>query len=229
MRAFKEIRQLHVKQCEVGSDLLITYEKMLPELSNILVNADVKISGVYQIGHFGLWNRRREIYLHHERLARIMEKMGLQFIILSSGFLFKNHTDSKSNFQIMTREIIKRYNARGIDVGIHPHNGTSIFTFEEISSIFNFIKTPLYLVPDLYHLKKANIDFYKLQRTFSPFIKSIHIHGSTTEFKNEEELSFLFHVKNHYKGLITIESYEIMNPMLAIAQTIEDLDYLLEI
>ncbi|MFP3488671.1 hypothetical protein R0K20_13765, partial [Staphylococcus sp. SIMBA_130] len=105
-------------------------------------------------------------------------------------------TDSKEKMLEMMREIVKRYTNMGIHVGIHPHKATSIFTSEDIDLVLEYEKENISLVPDISHLKAANLNLYKFYEKYYDVITEFHIKGMKKIHDqhyqiNQEEVDFL--------------------------------------
>ncbi|MEK3907249.1 TIM barrel protein [Oceanobacillus sp. FSL K6-0127] len=200
---------MQIKKCEIGSNILLSNDPGW--IRDKVYENQLVISGVYEFGHFGVWSQRRSIYLHHDKLSKLLRYLDINFVILCSGFLFKNHTDSKEKMLEMMREIVKRYTNIGIHVGIHPHKATSIFTSEDIDLVLEYEKENISLVPDLSHLKAANLNLYKFYEKYYDVITEFHIKGMKKIHDqhyqiNQEEVDFLsFLIKSNYRKLLTLE------------------------
>ncbi|WP_250886676.1 sugar phosphate isomerase/epimerase [Bacillus sp. SM2101] len=190
-------------------------------MENALKN-NMKITGVYEFGHFGIWDNRRSIYLHHDKLSDLLYRLKIDSIILSSGFLFKNHTNSKDKFLKMISEITKRYHKNGIKVGIHPHAGTSIFTRDDIDYVLEGQKEHISLVPDLNHLRKAQVNPYDLFKVYKDHISEFHITGSEQEL---DFLSFLSREMYHQKLTLEVDRVE-SNAKVVLQNSLNNIDNL---
>jgi inosose dehydratase len=162
---------------EIGSKFLLAYENRLGDWLRLTADSEVRVSAVFEFGHFDHWNRRREIYLHHDRLGRLLENAGISSVILGPGM--KLHKVSSPQDRLnrigMVSEIAKRYEAHGVSVGIHPHWGHCIFTRDEIDHVMEHVREEIGLVPDLGHTAEADIDILELLSSYLARVPCLHV------------------------------------------------------
>jgi inosose dehydratase len=162
---------------EIGSKFFLSYEQRLNEWRQLTAESGVEVSAVYEFGHFDRWDKRREIYLHHDRLAHVLERAGIQAAVLGPGIKFHKHDAPQDRHHLiaMVSETAKRYQAHGVNVGIHPHWGHCIFTLQEIDYVMQHVPDAIGLVPDLGHTAEANIDILALLSRYQSRIQNIHL------------------------------------------------------
>ncbi|PZD96835.1 hypothetical protein DNH61_06455 [Paenibacillus sambharensis] len=163
--------------CEAGSQLLLAYADRLPLLKEQLAYCQIKLSAVYELGHFENWARRRELYLYHQKLARTLSIMDTGLVILSPGFSFTQRwsIDAASRMLELIGEMARRYRHEGISVGIHPHLGSLFFTEQQIDYFMERLPAGIGLAPDFGHLAEAQIDIPAFLRKYGCKIRSIHL------------------------------------------------------
>lgn len=177
-RGMAEVARLGYQACELGSRCLFAMQKEPEKLRELLAQHGLSAAAVFEFGHFENRVRRREVLLHHDQLARLMEQVGVNLVVLSPGTLRKRSGPTVEDLQHMTEviaQIVRRYGERGVRVAVHPHIGTSIFTMQEIDYIMASGPPELALVPDLWHCAEAGVDVSRLIAEYSSRIASIHL------------------------------------------------------
>lgn len=185
-KAISELAESNIYAIEAGSHLLFPYNKKVDQLFENLSRYKTSITAASEFGHFNNWKRRRENYIHHEKLARLLQKISVPSIILLPGILFmkKPQLEDYWNMIEIIKKIYTRYNYYGISVHIHPHYGSSIFTLEEITFFMEYLPEEIYLTPDTGHLSEANINFNTFFYKFHKRIKIIHLKDIRSKLKN---------------------------------------------
>ncbi|SEF85764.1 sugar phosphate isomerase/epimerase [Paenibacillus sp. UNC499MF] len=173
----KELAALDVAYIEIGSRLLLPFEREISRWRELLDETGHSVSGVFEFGHFAGWNRRREIYLHHDRLARMLEPAGIGRVILGPGIRLKRGWTGEDRLRMvaMVAEIHKRYSFYGVAAAIHPHISHCIYTQEEIDYVMERAPGGLGLVPDVGHLHEAGIGMRHLLKRYGPRITALHV------------------------------------------------------
>ncbi|MBV6713650.1 sugar phosphate isomerase/epimerase family protein [Paenibacillus chitinolyticus] len=173
----KELAALDVTYVEIGSRLLLPFEREINRWRELLNETGHSVSGVFEFGHFAGWNRRREIYLHHDRLARMLESAGIGRVILGPGIRLKRSwtEEDRHRMMAMVTEIHKRYSFYGVAADIHPHISHCIYTREEIDYVMERAPDDLGLVPDVGHLHEAGIAMRDLLERYGPRITALHV------------------------------------------------------
>ncbi|GKS10696.1 hypothetical protein YDYSY3_16960 [Paenibacillus chitinolyticus] len=173
----KELAALDVAYVEIGSRLLLPFEREMDRWRELLDETGHSVSGVFEFGHFAGWNRRREIYLHHDRLARMLESAGIGRVILGPGIRLKRSWTGEDRLRMvaMAAEIHKRYSFYGVAAAIHPHISHCIYTREEIDYVMERTPGDLGLVPDVGHLHEAGIAVRDLLERYGPRITALHV------------------------------------------------------
>lgn len=163
--------------CEIGSNILLSHTQKLSLFSEKLKRRKLSVSSVFELGHFENWQDRRRIYYHHDFLSKVMSQCDINYIILSPGIRRSRNPDLQyvKNMLKMITEINKRYEYRGIRVGIHPHLGSSIFTSDQINYLLENISYDIDLVPDIGHLTEAGVDVFELINKNISRIRHIHL------------------------------------------------------
>ncbi len=190
---------------EIGSKFLLRYERGVERWRALVKDGRMKVSAVYEFGHFDNWPRRREIYLHHDRLGRLMEQAGIPLVVLGPGIQFyRNRTPQNVLRMIqMVDETARRYEAHGVKAGIHPHWGHCIFTEDDIDLVMERVQAPIGLVPDLGHLAAAGVDLFRLLRKYVARTPCIHLKdGCDTDFVR----LFRYLRQSRYGGWLTLET-----------------------
>lgn len=175
-RGLKDLALSNISSVEIGSKHLLKYEHRIMDWKKKLDHARLHVSAIFEFGHFANWEKRREIYLHHDRLSKLLSKVDVDTVILGPGMRFPaKGTDRSANMIKMINEINKRYRNYGIKMGIHPHYAQCIFSESEIDTIFQQISEDIYLVPDIEHLVRANIDIIPFLQKYMDKIMAIHL------------------------------------------------------
>ncbi|MBO8162776.1 MAG: sugar phosphate isomerase/epimerase [Brevibacillus sp.] len=177
-QAMAEIAGLGFPACEMGSGPFLRYRTEPERWRDLLMRHRLTVAALFEFGHFENRARRREVLLHHDHLAFMMERAGIGLVVLSAGSLRKRSGPTVDDLKQMTEmiaQIVHRYRERGICVGVHPHVGTSIFTRDEIDFVMDKGPEDLHLVPDLWHCAEAEIDAPSLIAVYAERIASIHL------------------------------------------------------
>ncbi|UFJ42454.1 sugar phosphate isomerase/epimerase [Brevibacillus humidisoli] len=183
VKGMDEISALGFTACELGSRTLFHYKEEPDKWQELLAQHALTVSAVFEFGHFENRTRRREVLIHHDQLARLMERVGIQLVVLSSGTLRKRSGPTVDDLRQMTEmvmQVTRRYGERGIQVGIHPHIGTSIFTREEIDYVMQYGPEEISLVPDLWHCAEAGVEVTTLVADYASRISCIHLRDART-------------------------------------------------
>ncbi|WP_253735872.1 sugar phosphate isomerase/epimerase [Paenibacillus sp. FJAT-26967] len=191
-RGLGELAALDVRFVEIGSRLLLPYEGRITEWKEKLEQEYQAVSGVFEFGHFANWARRREIYLHHDRLARLLLAAGIDMVILGPGIRLSRSygIEDQRNMLAMIAEIHKRYSFHGIRAGIHPHRSHCIYTGEEIEYVMERTPPDLGLVPDTGHLAEAGVDFRELMGRYVARTLAVHLKDVRGVREDEESGAF---------------------------------------
>lgn len=177
LQGLQEISEAGFRFIEVGSAFLLQYENKLEMWEYLLQEFNLQVSSVFELGHFENWTRRREIYLHHDRLARVLHKMRIPIVILGPGVRYSREANLHYHNRMvkMISEVIKRYHNYGIQTAIHPHIGSNIFTKKDINRILEGINTPLFLSIDILHTLEAEIEIFPFLKNNMEQIISLHL------------------------------------------------------
>ena len=162
---------------ELGSNILMRYEHEAGKWMELVERHRLAISAVYEFGHFDNWNRRREIYLHHDRLASLLERSAINTVVLGPGLIMQRHRTTQDEGRLLRSilEVSKRYEAHGVNVAIHPHWAHCIFMEDEIDRLMENTPNRIGLVPDLGHIAEAGMDILSLLQKYISRIPCIHI------------------------------------------------------
>ncbi|GIQ69356.1 sugar phosphate isomerase/epimerase [Xylanibacillus composti] len=177
------LRGTIVQGIEVGSAILMRYERDAAAWISLTEQFGLRTSAVYEFGHFDNWPKRREIYLHHDRVAKLLEKADVPLAILGPGLRFRKQRTTEDNERLlrMIAEIAKRYEAHGVRMAIHPHWGHCIFAQEDIHLVMSHTHPTVGLVPDLGHLAEAGADIMAVLQTYLNRIPCIHLKDYVTQ------------------------------------------------
>ncbi|WP_170834466.1 sugar phosphate isomerase/epimerase family protein [Fictibacillus solisalsi] len=203
LTAFKRLCEHGVQSVEMGSALLQNPSVIKSDLEA----HNLTLSSVFEFGHFQSIHRKREILMHHRLLAHKLELLRVPMVALAPGLRYK-HTTLSEMYRFVG-EITNIYASYNITTAIHPHFKQCIFYEEDIKSLLENVHSPLFLLPDTFHLNLANIDCHSFFRQFSTFIKGVHI---------REPLHGLFsslHTHLPKNCLLIIEEKEKASPSIA--------------
>ncbi len=171
------LRNSIVSGIEVGSVILMRYERDPAAWLDMTEEYGLHTSAVYEFGHFNNWPKRREIYLHHDRVGALLRKLHIPLVILGPGIRFQKHRSPEDNERLlrMVAEIAKRYEAHGVHMAIHPHWGHCIYEGDEIHMVMAHTAQSVGLVPDLGHIAEAGIDFMNMLQMYLDRMPCIHL------------------------------------------------------
>lgn len=178
-----EVSKADYRYIEIGSKIILKFEKKLEEWNLLLNQYNLKVSAVFEFGHFSLWDKRREIYFHHERLARLLYRSNITQIILAPGLKLRSNPGLDLIIK-MAEEIYSRYAMYGIRVGIHPHYAQCISSLDEIKLFMEHVSSPIFLVPDLGHMALSEVDWKILFTKFLDKITCIHLKDAKIDYSN---------------------------------------------
>ncbi|MBU8772111.1 sugar phosphate isomerase/epimerase [Cytobacillus oceanisediminis] len=165
-----------INSFELGSHEFIRNSKNLSMWNEQLERHKLKVSAIYDFGHFSNWSKRREIYIHHELMGLQLSNANIKNVVLGPGIRFKKTWEKEDQERMikMISEISKRYKHYGIKMGIHPHYAHCIFNKHEIDYVMDKTKD-VYLVPDIEHLFEAYIDERDFIKEYISRILCIHV------------------------------------------------------
>lgn len=171
------LRGTLVQGIEIGSAILMRYEQDSSAWISLMAQYGLRTSAVYEFGHFNNWPKRREIYLHHDRLAALLARTDIPLAILGPGIRFQKQRTPEDDERLlrMIAEIAKRYEAHGVRMAIHPHWGHCIFTLDDIQLVMAHTPPMVGLVPDLGHIAEAEADILPILHAYLDRIPSIHL------------------------------------------------------
>lgn len=162
--------------CEIGSSIVLNYKDELDYLTYLFDRYNVLPSAVFAIGNFNRYRDIKMLLFHHEQLSYCLERLKIKNVVLHPGLQRRSNI---TNSQIVTtfEKIYKRYENRGIAVGIHPHIGSPIFYQNEIDILIELCSRrnmKISLVPDLGHLYEASIEPIDFIKAYQSIISNIH-------------------------------------------------------
>ncbi|SDZ37848.1 sugar phosphate isomerase/epimerase [Bacillus sp. 166amftsu] len=173
------LKNLSISFCELSANYILHYKDKLDYLINLFNKYQIYPSAVFTFGHFNRYKDRKRILFYHEQLAYCLDILNIKNVILHPGHMSKRKTFAIDNdLIIMIEKIYKRYEFRGIEVGIHPHIGSPVFYKDEIDILMDRLskeKLQIKLVPDLGHLYEASIDPIKFIYQYHNKISNIHL------------------------------------------------------
>ncbi|MFD2673354.1 sugar phosphate isomerase/epimerase family protein [Marinicrinis sediminis] len=171
----------NIEAVELGSRQILPFEQTHERGKELFAKWNLTPLAVYEFGHFDSWSKRREIYLHHDRIAALLHLLGIPNVVLGPGIRFSKKRDvQEREHQLrMVTEIAKRYQHNGISVHVHPHFGHCIFTLQDIQDLIEGAGEIIRLLPDLLHLAEARIDIPDFLSTYASYIDMIHVKDYT--------------------------------------------------
>jgi len=218
--ALELLQQYGYRLYEVGSRALFHHENHIEEWINLFTCKNMNIAAVFEIGHFTNVGQQREILFHHSRLARIMKRSGIDFVVLSPGGYKQGSDTGHQAAMDLAERIFERYLKLDISVGIHPHLGGIVFTEESIHRWLERLPETISLVPDTGHLAEAGADPTPFILRYLPRIRHIHlkdgmykptVSGRRTQFcplgSGDLRLGdLLMALSGQFDGIVTIDT-----------------------
>jgi len=179
----EEISSLGFRYCEIGSNLLFRFARAQTEWRELLRITKLQALAVYEFGHFMTPRRHREILLHHERLALLMQRESIHQVILGPDSSMRDHSESSAKMVPMIHEIVRRYNRYQVNVAIHPHIGSAVITKDQIDEVMKQVPD-LQLVVDVGHMAAAGLDFWALLESHHGRVACLHLKDVRAEFRS---------------------------------------------
>ncbi|GAA4726326.1 sugar phosphate isomerase/epimerase family protein [Brevibacillus fulvus] len=172
-----EIAESGFSACEIAGTTLLSFSRQMEAWLAMIGRYPLTVSAAYETGHFMNEKKRRELFLRHESIARLLQQANIPQVILGPGMKLKRSVEQDDWHKMlgMIEEIAKRYRHYGIRIALHPHLGSPIFTRKEIDMAMERVAEDIYLVPDVGHAAEAGYDLLPLLETYFPRISCIHL------------------------------------------------------